>query len=200
MRSPRLWECMAASEMSDMATRLKAVLIFSCSLPSLCCCLCFLDALLLIAVSLLNLHFTFLPCSFSSSCVLGDGDDSRPGMRGGHQMVIDVQTGKVPRLNIKHWILLKIARDGSCVWGFIYKNFYFFFKLFLSETKCRDLSRVANLSSEIKKSIPVTWCGQCLSYPVTSELRLRQHCRSYRHSNAAMETCPAHCCSTALQL
>lgn len=106
---------MAASEMSDMATRLKAVLIFSCSLPSLCCCLCFLDALLLIAVSLLNVHF--LPCSFSSSCVLGDGDDSRPGMRGGHQMVIDVQTGKVPRLNIKHWILLKIARDGSCVWG-----------------------------------------------------------------------------------
>lgn len=24
----------------------------------------------------------------------GDGDDNRPGMRGGHQMVIDVQTGK----------------------------------------------------------------------------------------------------------
>lgn len=27
----------------------------------------------------------------------GDGDDNRPGMRGGHQMVIDVQTGKTPR-------------------------------------------------------------------------------------------------------
>jgi len=24
----------------------------------------------------------------------GDGDDNRPGMRGGHQMVIDVQTGE----------------------------------------------------------------------------------------------------------
>lgn len=24
----------------------------------------------------------------------GDGEDNRPGMRGGHQMVIDVQTGK----------------------------------------------------------------------------------------------------------
>jgi hypothetical protein len=25
---------------------------------------------------------------------LGDGEDNRPGMRGGHQMVIDVQTGE----------------------------------------------------------------------------------------------------------
>lgn len=24
----------------------------------------------------------------------GDGEDNRPGMRGGHQMVIDVQTGE----------------------------------------------------------------------------------------------------------
>lgn len=28
------------------------------------------------------------------SSTSGDGEDNRPGMRGGHQMVIDVQTGK----------------------------------------------------------------------------------------------------------
>lgn len=31
--------------------------------------------------------------------MLGDGEDNRPGMRGGHQMVIDVQTGKITTLN-----------------------------------------------------------------------------------------------------
>lgn len=34
------------------------------------------------------------PHSLSCPLLLGDGDDNRPGMRGGHQMVIDVQTGK----------------------------------------------------------------------------------------------------------
>lgn len=42
-----------------------------------------------------------LDCSCSVSplkenivSTLGDGEDNRPGMRGGHQMVIDVQTGE----------------------------------------------------------------------------------------------------------
>lgn len=34
----------------------------------------------------------FVTCSSSFA---GDGDDNRPGMRGGHQMVIDVQSGEV---------------------------------------------------------------------------------------------------------
>lgn len=63
------------------------------------------------------------------------------------------------------------------------------------------LSLVANLSSESKKSFLVTDVARVsLSYRATSELSLRQHLRSYCHSNAAMETCPALHCSTALPL
>lgn len=49
----------------------------------------------------------FLKNIFVSSS--GDGEDNRPGMRGGHQMVIDVQTGKEYLL----WkpILLKVMHS-----------------------------------------------------------------------------------------
>lgn len=39
-----------------------------------------------------SLHPCLVTCSSSFA---GDGDDNRPGMRGGHQMVIDVQSGEV---------------------------------------------------------------------------------------------------------
>lgn len=36
--------------------------------------------------------------------IAGDADDNRPGMRGGHQMVIDVQTGETHGASIITWL------------------------------------------------------------------------------------------------
>lgn len=41
----------------------------------------------------LRLFFVF-PLKGNIISTSGDGEDNRPGMRGGHQMVIDVQTGE----------------------------------------------------------------------------------------------------------
>lgn len=41
----------------------------------------------------LRLFFVF-PLKENIISTSGDGEDNRPGMRGGHQMVIDVQTGE----------------------------------------------------------------------------------------------------------
>lgn len=35
----------------------------------------------------------------------GDADDNRPGMRGGHQMVIDVQTGETHAASVMTWLV-----------------------------------------------------------------------------------------------
>lgn len=41
-----------------------------------------------------------------SSSFAGDGDDNRPGMRGGHQMVIDVQSGEIEAATMSSTLLL----------------------------------------------------------------------------------------------
>lgn len=38
--------------------------------------------------------FCVFPLKENIISTSGDGEDNRPGMRGGHQMVIDVQTGE----------------------------------------------------------------------------------------------------------
>lgn len=44
------------------------------------------------------------PCVLLPPLFAGDGDDNRPGMRGGHQMVIDVQTGKTHAASVMTWL------------------------------------------------------------------------------------------------
>lgn len=61
--------------------------------------LCFFIVLTLLYIKLyiFNVESYYGPTLSPSSFFFflqGDGEDSRPGMRGGHQMVIDVQTGE----------------------------------------------------------------------------------------------------------
>lgn len=44
------------------------------------------------------------PCLLRPLLFAGDGDDNRPGMRGGHQMVIDVQTGETHAASVMTWL------------------------------------------------------------------------------------------------
>lgn len=92
-------------------------------------------------------HSLALSLSFS-----GDGDDSRPGMRGGHQMVIDVQTGKMAYPNINRWTLCEIALDVSCVCMCVCLSY-----LSVSETRVHRLSLAADLSSDSKQFVSATW-------------------------------------------
>lgn len=50
--------------------------------------------LLLIKLTLLLWLFCVISLKDNIVYTLGDGEDNRPGMRGGHQMVIDVQSGE----------------------------------------------------------------------------------------------------------
>jgi len=60
--------------------------------------------------------FTFI---LSRSLGLGDGDDNRPGMRGGHQMVIDVQTGtsyvRWFICKVSDWLVIAVLFSLSCL-------------------------------------------------------------------------------------
>lgn len=49
-------------------------------------------------------HFTHPPSLPVPLLFAGDGDDNRPGMRGGHQMVIDVQTGETHAASVMTWL------------------------------------------------------------------------------------------------
>lgn len=44
------------------------------------------------------------PCLLLLLIFAGDSDDNRPGMRGGHQMVIDVQTGETHAASVIIWL------------------------------------------------------------------------------------------------